>query len=98
MNLNPPEMPIASRNEDPIAVVQMQNGGRRHDRMNFFRSALKGGSDKHADLENAGIGNLNAHFGGAHAWIEQSMRTSRKPKYLFNDVARPFAYPLLQPR
>src|SRR5271155_3008290 len=47
VNLNPSEAPLAGGNENPVAVVQVQNSSRGHKSVNLYGPAHKGCSNKH---------------------------------------------------
>ena len=65
------EFLVWRRNENPIAIVQMQDRGRRNLRICFFfwprNVAVANMPDAH---DSAGIGDLEANFGRADIGIE----------------------------
>src|SRR6516162_5283440 len=69
-DLLPPEPAVAGRHVHPIAIVQVQDGARRHDGVDFVRLSVKRRRDEHADAHHAGIGYLDADLRGANRGIE----------------------------
>ena len=69
-NLDALELLPARGHEDPVAVMQVKHGIGRNHGMCLLGAAGKGRRGKHAQLEEAGIGNLDAHLGGADGGIE----------------------------
>jgi len=64
------EVISASGLEDPIAIVKVEDGLGGDDCVGLSFLTAEGGGDKHAQPEEAGIGDLNANFGGAQLWIK----------------------------
>src|SRR5713226_768740 len=69
-HFHPSELFVGRRNVDPVAIVQMQNGGSRHSGMRFFFLPVKYSRDEHAHAHQTWIAHLDAHLGRAKRWIE----------------------------
>jgi hypothetical protein len=70
MHFDALEVIVRGRDEDPVAVMQVQHGRRGYDWVNFIGFALEGRSNKHSQPQNAGIHNFDADFGSTYAGIE----------------------------
>ncbi len=64
--------PALARNRrvNPLAIMQVQNGGGRNRGPRFGLFAVKGRGDEHAHAHHAGVGDFKANFCGAKAGIE----------------------------
>ena len=80
MNLGALELIPADRKKNPVAIMQMKNGLGGNHSMDLFGAAGKRSSGEHAQLQEAGIGDLNADLGGAQRGIENGANVA--------DVAR----------
>ena len=69
-HLHAPELLAAGGDVDPIAIVQMQDGGCGNRGMHVLFLAVERRSDKHPHTHQPGIGNLDAHLGGAQRGIQ----------------------------
>src|ERR1700722_6547063 len=70
MDFDALELLIAGRNEDPVAIMQVQHCACRYNCMKLRGFALERCRDKHAKLEHAWVRNFNADLGGANGGIE----------------------------
>jgi hypothetical protein len=76
VNFGALELISPNRQKDPVAIMQMKNGLGGHHCVDLFALAGKGGGSKHAQLEEAGVGNLNTNLGRAQRWIEDGANVS----------------------
>src|ERR1017187_3414070 len=74
-----PESPVFSGHVDPVAIVQMKDGGCGYQRMGFRLLSAEGGGDEHAESEEAGILDLEPHFGGAQVGIHDGAHVIDAP-------------------
>src|SRR6266852_4199290 len=65
-----PELFVARGDIDPVAIVQMQDGGCRNEGMSFFFLDVKGRREKHTNAHQFWIANLDAHLCCAQRGIE----------------------------
>src|SRR3984957_16956111 len=63
-------MPCANRGINPIAVMQVQNRGRRNCRPYFRLLPIKGRSYEHSDAHQSRVGDFDPDLGGADTRIE----------------------------
>jgi hypothetical protein len=64
------ELFASCRNEDPVTIVQMQNGGRWNNRISVRGLTLKRCGDKLAEPQHPRIGNFDPHLRGANIRVE----------------------------
>ncbi len=65
VDLGPPELVVARRHKDPIAIVQVQHRIRRNRRMRLRFTAGESRRGEHSQLQEAWIRNLDTHLGGS---------------------------------
>ena len=70
MNFGALELIPPNWQEDPVAIMEMKNGLGGHHGVDLFALAGKRGGGKHAQPEEAGVGNLNTNLGRAQRRIE----------------------------
>ena len=70
---------VGRGNEDEIAIVHVQDGGRRDDGVHLLGLTAEGGPHEHAQPHDSGILHFNSNLGGADIGIENRANVADLP-------------------